>query len=64
MPDPLVEANRRLVRALRRYARDFAGAKAPARRGDFQAAVDAMTDKAAVDEVFSAAKTIEQTCAP
>ncbi len=64
VPKPLVAANRRLVQALRRYARDFEDAKAPARRGDFQAAVEAMTDKAAVDSVAAAAKTIEQTCGP
>jgi hypothetical protein len=64
VPEPLVADNRKLVNALRRYARDFAGAKAPARRGDFQAAVEAMTDQSAVNDVFAAAKAIEATCRP
>jgi hypothetical protein len=53
-----------LVAALRRYARDFAGAKTPARKGDFQAAVEAMTDQSAVNDVLAAAKAIEATCKP
>jgi hypothetical protein len=64
VPEPLVADNRRLVKALRRYARDFAGAKAPARKGDFQAAVKAMTDQSAVNGVLAAAKAIEATCHP
>ena len=64
VPEPLVADNRKLVKALRRYAHDFAGAKAPARKGDFEAAVAAMTDKSAVDDVVAAAKAIEQTCRP
>jgi hypothetical protein len=64
VPDPLVADNRKLVAALRRYAHDFAGAKAPARKGDFQAAADAMTDQSAVNDVLTAAKAIEQTCRP
>jgi hypothetical protein len=64
VPEPLVADNRKLVKALRRYARDFAGAKAPARKGDFQAAVEAMTDQSAVNDVLAAAKAIEATCHP
>ncbi len=64
VPDPLVADNRKLVKALHRYARDFAGAKAPARKGDFQAAVEAMTDQSAVNDVLAAAKAIEATCRP
>jgi hypothetical protein len=64
VPDPLVADNRKLVKALHRYARDFAGAEAPARKGDFQAAVDAMTDQSAVNDVLAAAKAIEATCRP
>jgi hypothetical protein len=64
VPDPLVADTRKLVKALRRYARDFAGAKAPARKGDFQAAVESMTDQSAVNNVLAAAKAIEATCSP
>ena len=64
VPEPLVADNRKLVKALRRYARDFAGAEAPARKGDFQAAVEAMTDRSAVNDVLAAAKAIEATCRP
>jgi hypothetical protein len=64
VPEPLVADNRKLVNALRRYARDFAGAKTPARKGDFQAAADAMTDQSAVNDVLNAAKAIEATCRP
>ena len=64
VPEPLVADNRKLVRALRRYARDFAGAKEPARKGDIQAAVEAMTDQDAVNDVLAAAKAIEATCRP
>jgi hypothetical protein len=64
VPGPLVADNRKLVNALRRYARDFARAKAPARAGDFQAAAQAMTDQSAVNDVLAAAKAIEATCRP
>ena len=64
VPEPLVDDNRKLVAALRRYARDFAGAKTPARKGDLQAAVEAMTDQSAVNDVLAAAKAIEATCKP
>jgi hypothetical protein len=62
VPGPLAGANRRLVAALRAYAHDFGRAKAPAERGDFQAAVQAMTDKPAVDRMLTAAKSIEDAC--
>ena len=62
VPAPLADDNKKLVKALRRYARDFAGAKAPARKGDFQAAAQAMTDQSAVNDILAAAKAIEATC--
>jgi hypothetical protein len=64
VPAPLVADNSKLVKALRQYAHDFAGAKAPARKGDFQAAAQAMTDQAAVNDILAAAKAIEATCKP
>jgi hypothetical protein len=64
VPEPLVADNRKLVEALRQYARDFASAEAPARKGDFQAAAEAMTDQSAVNDVLAAAKAIEATCRP
>ena len=64
VPAPLVNDNRKLVTALRRYSRDFASAKAPARKGDFQAAAQAMTDQDAVNDILAAAKSIEATCRP
>jgi transglutaminase/protease-like cytokinesis protein 3 len=64
VPKPLVSANRTLVAALKQYARGFAKAKAPALRGDFQAAVQAMTDQSAVNAIVASAKTIEDSCAP
>jgi hypothetical protein len=64
VPDPLVADNRKLVKALRRYAKDFGRARAPAREGDFQAAADAMTDRSAVNDVLAAAKAIEAICRP
>jgi hypothetical protein len=64
VPAPLAADNRKLVNALRRYARDFASAKAPARKGDYQAAAQAMTDQEAVNDVLAAAKAIEATCHP
>jgi hypothetical protein len=64
VPAPLAADNRKLVKALRRYAHDFAGARAPARKGDFQAAAQAMTDQDAVNAILAAAKAIEATCRP
>jgi hypothetical protein len=62
VPAPLAAANRRLVAALRAFARDFGRAKAPARKGDLAGAVQAMTDQGAVNRVLAAAKTIEDAC--
>jgi hypothetical protein len=64
VPQPLVADNAKLVKALRRYANDFAGAIAPARKGNFQAAAKAMTDQEAVNDILAAAKAIEATCRP
>ena len=64
VPAPLAATNRSLVAALRAFARDFARAKAPAKRGDLQAAVAAMTDQAVVDRVLTAAQKIEDACRP
>jgi hypothetical protein len=62
VPAPLADANRKLVAALRAFTDDFARAKAPAARGDFQAATDAMTDQAVVQRIVDASKTIEDAC--
>jgi hypothetical protein len=62
VPAPLQAANRRLVAALRRFSRDFGRARAPARRGDFQAATSAMTDRVAVTRILAAARTIQAAC--
>jgi hypothetical protein len=62
VPTPLADANRQLVAALRAFTDDFARAKAPAARGDFQAATDAMTDQAVVQRIVDASKTIEDAC--
>jgi hypothetical protein len=62
VPSPLVAADRQLVAALRVFARDFARARAPARRGDFQAASEAMNDPATVRRILGASKTIENAC--
>jgi hypothetical protein len=64
VPDPLSAVNARMVRALRRFSRDFARAQAPAARGDFPAAVAAMTDKPAVNRILAAATTIQRACQP
>jgi hypothetical protein len=64
VPAPLSAVNARMVRALRRFSRDFHRAKAPAARGDFPAAVAAMTDKPAVDRILAAATTIQRACQP
>jgi hypothetical protein len=64
VPAPLSAVNDRLVRALRRFSRDFGRAKAPAARGDFAAAVAAMTDKPAVERILAAASTIQRACQP
>ena len=62
VPVRLAAADRRLVSALDTLAQDFARARKPAARGDFQAAVDAMTDPRAVNRIVSASKTIERAC--
>jgi hypothetical protein len=62
VPPALAGANRDLVAALHDFAADFARAEAPARRGDFQAAVAAMTDKPVVNRILAAAQTIQQRC--
>lgn len=61
-PAVLAAADRQLITALRALSGDFARAGAPARRGDFQAAVDAMGDKPAVDQVVGASATIQKAC--
>jgi hypothetical protein len=62
VPAALADANRQLVAALRAFTDDFARAKAPAARGDFQAATDAMTDQPVVQRIIDASKTIEDAC--
>jgi hypothetical protein len=62
IPTPLVATDQQLVKALRAFSRDFARAKAPASRGDFQAAVGAMTDPPVVNRILRASKTIEDAC--
>lgn len=62
VPDALRDADRRMVAALRVLAADFAKAKDPALRGDFQAAAAAMTDQATVQQVLDASSAIEKAC--
>jgi hypothetical protein len=62
VPALLAATNDELVSALRAFARDFAKAQAPAKRGDFPGAVAAMTDKAVVTRILDAATTIENAC--
>ncbi len=62
IPAALVAADRRLVAALRAFSRDFARARKPAARGDFQAAAAAMTDRPVEQRIIGASKTIEQSC--
>jgi hypothetical protein len=64
VPAPLAASNRSLVRALRRFAGDFHRARAPARRGDFAAAVQAMSDQATVSRIIAAATKIQDACKP
>jgi hypothetical protein len=63
VPDTLTATNRQLVAALQAMAADFARAKAPAARGDFEAASQAMTDQAAVQHIVDASQKIEAACA-
>jgi hypothetical protein len=62
VPAPLAPATRDLVAGLRAFSRDFARAKAPAARGDFGAAVAAMTDGPVVQRILKASQTIEDAC--
>jgi hypothetical protein len=62
IPAPLAAADRRLVKSLRAFSRDFAHARAPAARGDFHAAAEAMTDPPVVQRILRASKTIEDAC--
>ena len=64
IPVPLTAADRQLVTALRAFGDDFVRARSPAMRGDFQAAVDAMGDKAAVQKIIGASTTIQHACTP
>jgi hypothetical protein len=62
IPAPLVAADRRLVSALRAFSRDFGRARAPAARGEFKAAAEAMTDPHVVRRIVRASKAIEDAC--
>jgi hypothetical protein len=62
IPAPLQGADRQLVLGLDAFSDDFARAERPARRGDFQAAVQAMGDRAVVRQILAASKTIEDAC--
>ena len=62
VPAALAAADQRLVAALREFAADFGRARAPAARGDFGAAAQAMTDPPVVQRILDAAKTIEDAC--
>ncbi len=57
VPAPLIPADRQLVAALVDFSDDFARAEVPARKGDYQAAVNAMGDKAVVQRNHAAATT-------
>jgi len=63
VPDTLAAANRQLIGALQAMAADFARAKAPAARSDYEAAAQAMTDKTAVQNIVDASQKIEAACA-
>lgn len=62
VPPALTTTAHELVSALHAYTGDFARAKGPAAHGDFQAAADAMTDHAAVQQILDASTTIETAC--
>jgi hypothetical protein len=64
VPAALRAPNGRMVRALRAFARDFGRARAPAARGDFSAAVAAMTDKPVVGRIVAAASALQRACQP
>ena len=61
-PAALAPADRQLVAAFRAFSADFARAKGPAARGDFQAAVTAMGDRAVVQKIVAASGAIEKAC--
>jgi Na+-transporting methylmalonyl-CoA/oxaloacetate decarboxylase gamma subunit len=61
-PAALAPADRQLVTALWAFSADFARAKGPAARGDFQAAVTAMGDKTVVQKIVAASGAIEKAC--
>jgi len=62
VPAPLTPTAHKLVTALQTYTDDFARAKTPAARGDFQGAADAMTDHAAVQQIVDSSTAIETAC--
>jgi hypothetical protein len=64
VPPPLLAVNDRLVRALRRFSRDFGRARAPAAKGHFAVAVKAMADKRAVTRILAAATALQRACQP
>lgn len=61
-PAALAPADRQLVAALRAFSADFARARGPAARGDFQAAVTAMGDKTTVQKIVAVSTAIEKAC--
>jgi hypothetical protein len=63
VPDKLAATNQQLVSALRAMTADFARAKAPAARGDFEAASQAMSDQSTVQHIVDASQKIEAECA-
>jgi hypothetical protein len=62
IPASLQATDRELVEALRGFGRAFARARAPAQRGDFRAATDAMTDAPDIQRILATSKTIENAC--
>jgi hypothetical protein len=62
IPASLAPADRDLVAALHAFTADFARAREPAARGDFQSAAAAMTDQAVVQRIVDASKKIEDAC--
>ena len=63
VPDKLAATNQQLVAALQAMTADFARAKAPAARGDFAAASQAMSDQTTVQDIVDASQKIEAECA-
>jgi hypothetical protein len=62
IPASLTAADHDLVAALRAFTADFARAREPAARGDFQSAAAAMTDQPVVQRIVDASKKIEDAC--